>query len=241
MNIDVYTMVWNEERRLPRFLNHYRQFARTIHVADHGSTDRTPELLAAASIRVEHLPDDGFFHWDGPDGVLAWRNNAWKQSRDADWVIVVDVDEILYHHDLLTYLLNCRNRGITVPGTYGFQMIDECRGAPSWWFSKDCIFRPDVVDEINFNHGCHVANPTGLVERDQDPELKLLHYPGWDDPQWLWEKNQKRAARVLPAELALGLSWHYFRTREEFISRSEKLRLLAVHINGLGCVHRETQ
>jgi hypothetical protein len=38
---------------------------------------------------------------------------GWDESRGiADWVIVTDIDEHLYHLDLYNYLAQCRIRGV---------------------------------------------------------------------------------------------------------------------------------
>ena len=51
-------------------------------------------------------------------------NQCWKQSRDvADWVIVTDVDEHLYHPQGTEYLARCAVEGVTLIPALGYQMI----------------------------------------------------------------------------------------------------------------------
>ena len=45
MKIDVYTLCWNEEVRLPYFLRHYEKFANKIVVFDNESDDGSRKLV----------------------------------------------------------------------------------------------------------------------------------------------------------------------------------------------------
>jgi hypothetical protein len=44
------------------------------------------------------------------------------------------------------------------------------------FFSKQVIFDPVRVAEINYDPGAHVSKPEGEIVFDRDPSLKLLHY-----------------------------------------------------------------
>jgi hypothetical protein len=130
---------------------------------------------------------------------LAFSNACWKQSRgQADWVIVTDMDEHLYHPDGRDYLARCAADGITFIPALGFQMISETRPEPGQNLSQDfvigtpwvqmmkpSVFNPDAIEEMNFTPGRHKAEPVGRIKAPPRDELKLFHYKyiGFDDTQ----------------------------------------------------------
>ena len=62
----------------------------------------------------------------------ALSNECWKASRGlADWVIVTDIDEHLYHSDLSTLLIRYKAQGTTFIPALGYQMISEEFPGPS--------------------------------------------------------------------------------------------------------------
>jgi len=107
----------------------------------------------------------------------------------ADWVIVTDLDEHLFHPAGRGYLSSCGAAGVTAIPALGFQMISEREpspgqnlamdfriGAPWEPMMKLSIFRPDAISEINFDPGRHRARPAGVVRLPETDELLLLHY-----------------------------------------------------------------
>ena len=122
MKLHVYTVCWNEEELLPFFFKHYERFADKIVAYDNMSDDSTPEILGAHPLCERRAFDTGGKVRD--DLLLKVKNNAWKESRgEADWVIVCDADEFIFHPDLVGYLDSCRERDITIPQPTGFSMV----------------------------------------------------------------------------------------------------------------------
>ncbi len=96
----VVCVVHNEERRLPAFLQHYKQLgARSIHIVDHASTDRSAAIAA------------------GDPAVTLWKTQAsyagaafgqhWvaalaRRFGLGRWVLNVDADEFLVYTDMLS-------------------------------------------------------------------------------------------------------------------------------------------
>jgi Glycosyl transferase family 2 len=175
---------------IPYFLAHYRGLVDRIFVFDNGSTDASLRLLGADSlVTVTHfdVTGDSFVAEE-----LRMYNTMWRASRgQADWIIVVDMDEHLHHANLKGYLRNCANQGITVIPTIGYDMIGDgfpsseealwlhvtagCRH-PAKDFDKLSIFDPNAISDINYTAGGHDANPVGRVVYPAKPEVKLLHY-----------------------------------------------------------------
>jgi hypothetical protein len=190
IKIDLYTWSWNDAEMLAFLFRHYDHLVRRYVIYDDGSTDRTLDVLQAhprVEVRRTRFTDD-------PDSflisIMPTIETCWKESRGtADYVIVMEVDEHLYHPDLAGYLERCRQRGITFIPALGYQMIAEefpqpgewlCQtrtmGAPWVQMSKVNIFAPDAIDSINYGYGRHQAAPIGCVVAPDRDELLLLHY-----------------------------------------------------------------
>jgi glycosyltransferase involved in cell wall biosynthesis len=185
MIIHVYTICYNEEVLLPYFFRHYRQFARKIVVYDNGSSDKSIEIVKANGGELRTLDTGGKL---SNRALQTTKNTCYLDSRGkAHWVIVVDVDELLYHQKLVDILRGYMASGITIPKTEGFdmvsgappsgggQIVDEIKdGYPSALYNKCAIFRPTI--DINFGIGAHHASPRGPVKFSESADIKLLHY-----------------------------------------------------------------
>lgn len=188
MIIHIYSLCWNEERMLPYYFRNYDAIADRYFIFDDASTDASLDILAKhPKVEIDrfHKQPDSFV-----GSAYVFNNNIWKRSRNkADWVIICNIDEQLYHPDLQGYLKQCQNEGITVIPAEGYQMISDSfpdsdqrlcdlvtRGMPYKKMNKFCIFNPDAIEEINYKHGRHYANPIGKVVYPQRREPKLLHY-----------------------------------------------------------------
>jgi hypothetical protein len=174
---------------LPYFFRHYDRYVDRYIVYDDNSTDGTLAYLKQRSnVEVRQ------FERSHPDSFVlsaqSLHNQAWKESRGiADWVIWTAIDEHLYHPDFLGYLQRVHESGVTAVPALGFQMLADSRpqtddllvkhhrfGAPFWEMSKFSLFRPDEVEETNFEAGRHIAKPTGRVVVPDTDELLNLHY-----------------------------------------------------------------
>jgi glycosyltransferase involved in cell wall biosynthesis len=236
MKIHVYAATYNEERFLPFFLRHY-DFAERIVIYDNESTDRTVEIAKAnRRCEVRMMATGGLYL----DTALAdMKNHAWKEARgQAEWVIVVDVDELLWHRDLGGFLDYAESQQATICQPRGYNMIarefpartdlpitEQCRlGVPSPNYSKPVLFRPAAIDEINFAVGAHRAYPTGDVNWLRAAGLILLHYKtlGWD---YLWQRTLANTARITDEERAKAWHTHLTVTKEEALHNYRALLL----------------
>ncbi|GEM_PF-3829147 len=60
--------------------------------------------------------------------VLSAKNiydTSWHTNKGiADWVVIANIDELLFHPDMLSYLYHMHQSGVTAIPAFGFQMID---------------------------------------------------------------------------------------------------------------------
>ncbi len=212
MKIWVYTVTHNEARILPFFLRHYAAFCDRITVIDDNSTDGTRDLVRACPIAVleDYAPTSGL---DDRDFIRVARQTYPQARGQADWVIWVDPDELLYHPRLKDTLQRLLDSGVQVPQTRGFQMISEtfptCSG--QIWeevedgiedpvYAKPCLFRPEC--DMQWDPGKHYVH--GPFNRGKSAELKVLHYRclGLD---YLRERHARNFKRCSQANLDSGL------------------------------------
>lgn len=183
MTVHVYSVMRNEERLLPYFLRHYEQFADRIYIFDDKSTDRTREIaMAHPKVVLENLAIDT---GDKDADIVACFNTAYKQSRGvADYVIIADGDELIYHKDMLAALERAKQDDIHLIKTIGYSMIGDMEpkgngqlydeyehGIRERGFDKPSIFNPNI--EVVFDKGHHSAIST--TEQVQCNFL-LLHF-----------------------------------------------------------------
>jgi glycosyltransferase involved in cell wall biosynthesis len=182
--IYVYTIAYNEEVMIPFWLRHYSKFATKLIIYDNFSTDSTRQIITS-------FPNTEIKQFDtkntlDENNLLKIKNECYKEARGyADLVIVCDVDEILYHQDIIGFLKYCLEQKITFPRVLGFQMVgkqvptfgqiyDHIKtGVEFERESKHIIFDPLL--DINFTTGAHECNPIGAIKSSEDSFL-LLHY-----------------------------------------------------------------
>ena len=239
MRLHLYALCWNEERMLPFFFRHYRPLVERFVIFDDGSSDGSLELLRSQ-------PDVEIGHFERDEdsyvlGALQFYREAWKASRgEADWVVVCNVDEHLYHHDLLGYLSRCRKGGVTAVRAEGYEMVadrfpDEPRclsdsivtGTRRERLDKVAIFDPSAIDEIGYSPGRHVARASRRVVLPNAPEVKLLHYKhlGLD---YLVGRQGELRTRLLPGDVANRYGLQYLKSPDTIRQDFEAVAAAAV-------------
>ena len=142
---------------------------------DDGSTDDSLEMLKREP-KVELRQTN---RREGESYILLNRqlyNDVWKESRgQADWVIVGNIDEFVFHgDDIRSYLAACTKRGVTVVPVIGFEMVSrqpvpadqhllETVRTGAFWIpiNRFAIFDPNAIKEINYKPGRHSCSPKG--------------------------------------------------------------------------------
>jgi hypothetical protein len=165
MIVHVYSVMRNEEKLLPYFLSHYEQFADKIYIFNDRSTDHTVDIASThPKVVLENFPYPTAANEDDFNRCL---EAAYKQSRGvADYVMVVDGDELLYCPDMIKQLECAKKDDIKVIRTIGYAMIgdrdpetegqlyDEYKdGIRERGFDKPVVFDPNL--DVKFAHGRH--------------------------------------------------------------------------------------
>jgi hypothetical protein len=226
---------------LPYFFRHYDSIVDRYFISDNGSTDRSRDLLAANGKVVL-----GEFRIDGDSFVQAATNHynhCWKQSRGAaDWVIVVNVDEHVYHPDLRGYLQACTGNGVTILRPEGYNMVAD--GWPSsrkpLWKSvqhgmrdpiwdKPQVFDPNRIQEINFREGRHSASPAGDVLFPRTERARMLHYK-YLGAEYLLRRHAELRDRFPAADLKKGWGYQYLWDDQKNIDELQRVRAAAVRV-----------
>lgn len=217
MRIHLYCTCWNEIRMLPHFLQHYEQFVERMFIFDNMSTDGSRELIAShpqcdlRSLDFETSEDD----------ITGVKRHAWKRDRSPDWILCVDIDELIHHPNWGELLPRCKQAGYSILAPDGWQVLSEdfpefpdpvftqeSKGVKDVRYSKWVMFDPKKIQEINYNHGCHNANPTGEVVVYRDPALRLLHCR-YLSVEWIVERHKLLGSRLNQINLRNGWGVHY--------------------------------
>jgi len=202
MEIYLYTVCYNEEILLPHFLAHYGSLCTKMFFFDNCSTDGSARLIdshpKASRTRFEtrnELRD----RWH-----TSMKSSEYKKARGAaDWVIIVDVDEFIYHPDLPQLLSQYKANGVTFPKTQGYDMVSQApparhcnllqeirTGVSNNLFSKRAVFSPTL--DVEYQPGCHLCTVQGDVKESEGVDIKLLHYRFLGKDYFLQRSTRKR-------------------------------------------------
>lgn len=210
MNIEIYVLCHQEAKIIPYFMRHYSQYGQVFMYEGH-STDGSREL--AESLGAIIVPfDTGDEVRD--DLFTDMKNNCWKASK-ADWVIICDMDEFLYHPNFVAYLETVEET-IVMPKTYEMfsdvfpttsgQIYEEVQyGFPTR--SKMFLFKPQKLFEISYGAGCHDAQPEGCVRINRTSEVICMHMRHLSIGHII-QRNAYLSGRMSEINKRNGWGWH---------------------------------
>jgi glycosyltransferase involved in cell wall biosynthesis len=220
MNIEVYTICYNEEFMLPFFLKHYANIdgVSKIVIYDNYSTDNTIKIAKAfTKCQVEIIYYDSNNQLND-EIYLNIKNDCWKKSQ-ADWVIVCDVDELLY----ITNSESLLQIEPIIFKTVGYQMISENLpshndlitnqiqyGVQDDFYSKCVMFKPNI-NEINFTPGCHKCFPSHEIINSG---FLLLHYK-YISLDYVVDNYRLRLQRLSKVNIDKNYATHYLMTTDD--------------------------
>lgn len=210
-----FCLAYNEALMIRYWVRHYRTVCDKLIVYLDQDTDDDSQIIAeqeGAEVRsytgTSKLDDIAF---------IEFAQEHYKEARgQADWVMWTDVDEIIYHPQLVDRLDELHTAGVNVPTIAGYGMVsysppatygqiyDEIQtGFEMPVYAKLCVFDPAL--DVRWTTGKHEAGFSGgVVCRDDgsDP-LKLLHYR-WLGEEYHLARNQRNFARVNELNRAYG-------------------------------------
>lgn len=220
MVIHAHILSWNEEKILPFTLDYYSKICDKIFIHDNMSTDSSDDIYK----RYEKVK---VLKWDSNNEINEFnytkiKSNAYKiYSRDADWVIVCDCDEFLYHENLMEKLDEYKKNGITIPQIDGHDMVSESFpeydgnpitnkikiGSETYQpMCKNIIFDPKI--DVEYGIGGHsIQSKQGKLS--PTAELKLLHYK-FLGKEYVKNIYISRAKRLSEFNKQNKLGEHYF-------------------------------
>lgn len=215
------SICWNESQFLPYFLSYY-SFVDKIIIFDNFSSDNSIEIMKQFS-NVEYC----YYNTKEKirdDVYLDIKNNLWKHYKNqCDWVIIVDIDEIIYHPlGIPNYLLSVPS-DVGILQCNGFEMIcpnilkatgetifEKCsKGVPLTQLNKCSIINPKKVKEINYLAGCHACNPIVSGKTLKEPSFKLLHYKFVYPLQFLIQRYKLMSLRLSDENKKNSWGFHY--------------------------------
>lgn len=210
MNIEAFIIAFNEAQTIHLTIKHYQQFCSRIVIFDNFSTDNTREIALSMGCDVRLFGQKGVL---SDKEYLKVKNHCWKKSR-ADWVIVCDSDEILYHPNLQEAL----KEDCTIFTTYGWNVYSEnvpremfheiTDGYHDGNYSKSVIFKPTAIKEITYHYGCHACSPKGDIRYSKEV-LTLFHYRNIGGYERLSKRHEMYRSRLSEHNKQLGLGIHY--------------------------------
>jgi len=219
MIIHAHILAFNEEKILPFTLDYYSRFCEKIFVYDNMSTDNSDEIYKKYEKVI-------VIKWDSNNSFNDFynkeiKNNGYKNySRNADWAIICDCDEFLYHPNLINLLKYYKRIGVDIPEidgrdmvaetfpTYDGRLITELVQIGSDTYEPMCkniIINPKK--DVFFGFGAHQSFCNDCV-KSLDKELKLLHYK-FLGKEYVLKMYDDRLKRLSEFNIKHGFGVHY--------------------------------
>lgn len=249
MKIEAFLLCWNEIDIMPFVVKHYQKFCDRIVIYDNHSTDGSSEI--AKSLGCEVIPFGSKFFDDSEN--MKVKNSCWKGS-NADWVIVADFDECLFSYYVDTVMLPIESwwndiqeklliekeeQQSTIIRTIGWQimsnempkedLLEITNGYRFDNYSKNIIFNPKAIQEINYNPGAHRCDPVGDVVWSEE-SLYVLHYKHIGGVERTIKRYKEYQKRMSPYNRKHGHGRHYNQNerllRREWAERIAKSKSL---------------
>ncbi len=225
--ITIYSICYNEEVMLPHFIKWYRiRFPNCrIVLYDNMSTDNTRQIAADNNCEIIDYDSNNEIR---DDLYLEIKNNCWKTAT-TPFVFVGDTDELVnINEDQLRYE---QKLGSTIIKFEGWNMINtepnpllELKNI-KWasrckQYDKYYCFNKLHIKEINYDPGCHTANPVG-TKKLSSQIYKIYHFRALDE-DYVVAKNLLYCKRLSKQNLDNNWGFHY-KEDEETIRRNYKV------------------
>jgi len=213
MRIIAYFINYNDSFYIPFLAKHYLKFCEKVIMFDNYSSDGSRAVAELFGFEVRLFGRPGILD---DQHYLDVKNHCWKEQRGKgiDFVIIVDADEFVFIDSL--------HEENKIPKVTGYNMISEIlpqediteikTGDYSESYSKQAIFNPDAMIEINYVHGCHVNRM--VSESEKSGECRLLHYRQIGGVQRMLDRHAAYRKRLSPFNLKHKMGVHYTHSDE---------------------------
>jgi glycosyltransferase involved in cell wall biosynthesis len=226
--IEAHIIAFNEAETIHLTIKHYQSFCDRIIIWDNHSTDNTREIARLMTCTVKTFGVKGEL---SDRAYMELKNDCWNKTHPGqdrrDWVIVVDADEVLLYDRKKLYF-DSKATIVKIQGWNIFShdmpknhWLDITTGHTEENYSKNVIFDPKQITDINYHIGGHVCKPRGNVVWS-DETLYLLHYRNVGGPQRLVDRHNLYRPRMSKENLQRNWGHHYLMTDEERIKEWEE-------------------
>lgn len=201
MKLEVHLLTHDDEQMIEWALRHWVKLGAKVIVHDGGPSFKSGFVAGA-------YPNTSWIEWDtagelNDELARKLKNECWRGT-DADWVAVVDADELLHFPNGAEETLSVYDKcGAAVIRPSGFEMYSEHWCEPSAlpgvqlidfvkhgspddkWYAKPILFSPKLVVESGFGIGAHESDPmlkdgrsfhVGPDWPKANPPTYLLHF-----------------------------------------------------------------
>ena len=197
-------MTWNEEELIGMTIGWYqKRFPKaTITIMDNMSTDNTVSIASSKGCII-HSFDTGNKLSD--EAYLSLKNNIWKNNKG--WVLICDCDECL---DITEKDLE--NETASIIRFNAYNSIKYGFGQRNVHYDKYYLFNADKIKEINYNYGCHTANPIGDISFSE--KVYIAYHFGFISIERTLKRFSDYRQRLSEGNKEKGLGWHYTHSEE---------------------------
>lgn len=221
MKVWIFSIAWNEARIAPWFLRHYAPWVDKMIVYCEPSTDGTEDILRACpkvDLRVwpyKGLDDEKFM------GAV---NHCYQSVHPADWVAFVDMDELLWHPNIMAILsqttadvLQAKGYALLSPSGWpkddGHSQLYELvkTGVSQQNYDKLLLARPraNMVHTIGrHTYTGQFPRFRGRLEPHAFSGLKLYHCHYFGGPEETAARNQRNYDRCVKKKYAWNMVNH---------------------------------
>jgi glycosyltransferase involved in cell wall biosynthesis len=180
--------VYNEANHVREVLAAARRYSPEILVVNDGSTDGTPELLAAEPgiLRVDHPTNQGY-------GAAVASAFAFARARDYDVLVTMDCDG-QHEPARIPVLLEAIHDCDIVSGSRYLRDFRQDTPAPS----DRRFINATITREINLRYGLALTDSFCGFKAYRRSALEKLHITesGWGMPLQLWVQAARQGLRV---------------------------------------------
>lgn len=225
-NVLLITLCYNEIKCLPFAVDYWKRLTNHVIVYDNGSTDGSIDFLKSLEgfVTLKHFEykEDNKIN---DEELREFKNNIWKEYREQyDWIIVCDVDELLYVRDVEDFYNNINKNKWTIVKFHGIQLVstrfpkyisDKALahkqikyGVPDKKFDKCLLFNCKSIEEMNYDYGAHMCHPKGNVRWCNADDAKLFHFK-FVTEQYVEEKYNQSKSKLSQFNINNGLGKEY--------------------------------